>query len=96
MKNTWDDPKVPAYRGINLTWLDSEAPNGGLRFEVQVHTADSLAASDAEHVLYEIQRSPNSTAEEAAAAKLQSDLIFGNVPFPDGAKSLTFDHLNKL
>lgn len=76
--------------------LDPGAPGGGLRFEVQLHTLDSLSAKELEHHWYEIKRSPNSTPEEAAAAQAQSDLLFGDVPFPDGAEAINLEYLQKL
>jgi hypothetical protein len=94
VKNFWaKNPKEKEYRGINLTMGD---PGSGLQFEFQVHTEASFFAKQLEHPWFEVKRTPGATAEEIEEAKEMSKLLFGDVPFPDGAEALTPDMLNKI
>jgi len=83
LKNFWmRNADVEKYRGINTTWWDETTKQ---TFEFQLHTADSLAAKEAEHLWYDWQRLPNVPQIELDYAAAQSRQIFGSVSFPDGA-----------
>ncbi|MEV6240390.1 hypothetical protein [Lentzea sp. NPDC051838] len=71
------------YRGVNSTWRD---PDSGQLFEFQFHTEHSLRAKEFEHPWYELHRVPGVDPLEAAFAKAQAALIFGDVPFPEWAQ----------
>jgi hypothetical protein len=79
-----DDPgcwKVPdVYRGRNLTFLTPD----GVRFEVQVHTGDSLSAAEQTHRIYEEQRLPTTAPERRAELEALQAEVFNSVPIPDG------------
>jgi hypothetical protein len=57
LKNLWSDEQ---YKGINSQWRRSET---GLRFEVQFHTQESLAAKELTHEAYERMRASAPAAE---------------------------------
>ena len=57
LKNLWTDNQ---YKGVNSQW---RRPETGLRFEVQFHTPESLAAKELTHKAYERIRSPASPEE---------------------------------
>jgi hypothetical protein len=83
VKNSWAKNRYEdAYRGINTVWRD---PATGQVFEFQFHTEKSVAAKQFEHPWYELQRVPGVDPLEVAFAKAQAELIFGEVPFPNGA-----------
>jgi hypothetical protein len=58
LKNLWSEEQ---YKGINSQWRNSET---GLRFEVQFHTPESLAAKQLTHKAYERLRSSEITQAE--------------------------------
>ena len=57
LKNLWADAQ---YKGINSQWRERQT---GLRFEVQFHTEESLAAKELTHKAYERIRGLVSSAE---------------------------------
>jgi hypothetical protein len=57
LKNLWTDDQ---YKGVNSQW---RRPETGLRFEVQFHTPESLAAKELTHKAYERIRSAVSPEE---------------------------------
>ena len=57
LKNLWTDDQ---YKGVNSQW---RRPETGLRFEVQFHTTESLAAKELTHKAYERIRSAVSPEE---------------------------------
>jgi hypothetical protein len=58
LKNLWSEEQ---YKGINSQWRN---PETGLRFEVQFHTPESLAAKQLTHRAYERLRSTGITQAE--------------------------------
>lgn len=68
------------YRGLNLTIKDPE----GRQFEVQLHTAASLQASEQSHGLYEEMRKLPHGNRRRAELQAQIDAIYALVPWPDG------------
>jgi hypothetical protein len=83
VKNSWlQNRYVDKYRGINTVWKDTKT---GQTFEFQFHTPKSLSAKTVEHPWYELQRVPGTTQLEIDHAIAQAELIYADVPFPDGA-----------
>ncbi|MGW4206616.1 hypothetical protein ACWEIJ_01390 [Lentzea sp. NPDC004789] len=83
VKNFWlKNQNNNKYRGINTTWRD---PQTKQLFEFQFHTDKSLSAKSFEHPWYELRRVPGTTDLEIAFSEAQAALIFGDVPFPEGA-----------
>ncbi|OBI89739.1 hypothetical protein [Mycobacterium sp. 1245805.9] len=74
----WNVPDV--YRGRNLAF---QTPDG-LKFEVQIHTADSLSAAEETHLLYEEQRLPTTSLQRREELESLQAEIFNNVPIPEG------------
>lgn len=70
------------YKGRNDTFVGSD----GVEFEVQFHTAASLAAAERTHVIYEEQRLTSTPAERKAELAALQDEIFAAVPAPDDVK----------
>jgi hypothetical protein len=58
LKNLWAEEQ---YKGINSQW---RSPETGLRFEMQFHTPESLAAKELTHEAYERLRSTQVTQVE--------------------------------
>jgi hypothetical protein len=83
-RNTWGGQ---GYQGINSFWRD---PHSRHLFQVQFHTPDSLAARDAASRLYERQRLPGISPDEAARLRQAQEEIFRRVPVPRGAADLRF------
>ena len=73
------------YKGINSTWRD---PVSGHVFEVQFHTPDSFHAKSVTHHLYDQQRLPTTSPEEAARLAEEQAEIFRKVPVPPGVEDL--------
>ncbi|MDB1086310.1 hypothetical protein PJ985_01820 [Streptomyces sp. ACA25] len=86
-KNTWDSA---GYKGINSTWRD---PVSGQIFEVQFHTPESFAAKMDGHALYEAERLPGVSPDDLAAIRAQQQDLFGQVPVPHDAGSLSLGPL---
>ncbi len=68
------------YRGLNLTLKDS----AGRMFEVQLHTPDSLRASEESHGLYEEMRKLPRRDPRKAVLEAQIAAVYASVPWPDG------------
>jgi len=69
------------YQGINVHLLSPE----GQQLELQMHTPQSFAIKQASHAVYEIRRSPQSTAAEKAEAVRLSLAYNAQVQVPQGA-----------
>ncbi|MCX5401966.1 ATP nucleotide 3'-pyrophosphokinase [Streptomyces sp. NBC_00102] len=82
--NTWGSAN--GYKGLNTGW---RAPRSGQLFEIQFHTPASKHAQEATHKLYEEQRLPSTSAARKQQLQREQDAIFGAVPVPSGAESLT-------
>ncbi|MEV6907040.1 hypothetical protein [Amycolatopsis sp. NPDC051071] len=83
LKNFWlRNHDNTRYRGINMTWRD---PATGQLFEFQFHTGKSFDAKQLTHFWYEVDRTPGVTQLESDFAAAQMGLIFGEVPYPNGA-----------
>ncbi|WP_432159544.1 ATP nucleotide 3'-pyrophosphokinase [Streptomyces sp. NRRL F-5630] len=82
--NTWG--RASGYKGLNTGW---RAPRSGQLFEVQFHTPASKHAQEATHTLYEEQRLPSTSPERKRELQREQDALFGAVPVPQGAESLT-------
>ena len=69
LKNLWADEQ---YKGINSQW---RRPETGLRFEMQFHTVESLAAKELTHKAYErIRTSGVSATERGELESFQSEV----------------------
>ena len=65
LKNLWSEEQ---YKGINSQW---RRPETGLRFEIQFHTGESLAAKELTHEAYERIRGEASPAEREELRQFQ-------------------------
>lgn len=74
-KNTWERN---GYKGINIKM---ESPEG-VKFELQLHTYESLDAKEEAHKLYEERRLPNTSEERKLELDIQMDKIFNSIPIP--------------
>jgi hypothetical protein len=83
-KNSWAD-ESKAYQGINSSWM---VPEWGQRFEVQMHTPASWKAKQESHPAYEIAEAPSSSPEDRAAALVEQDRIFSQVPIPSDIRDI--------
>ncbi|MBB3041211.1 phage minor head protein [Nocardioides soli] len=68
------------YRGVNLA---VRAPDGTV-FEVQLHTAASLRAAEAAHLIYEEQRRLPVGSKRWLELEAEMAKIFNSVPWPPG------------
>lgn len=84
-KNFWQAPS--GYRGYHAIF---QAPNGA-RFELQFHTARSLAVKEKSHLLYEIQRLPTTSAAERLRLQGEIDDLWATLKAPRGVKSIADD-----
>ncbi len=73
------------YRGRNETFAK---PDSEYEFEVQIHTAASLAAAEETHPMYERMRLWTTPDDEKAQLKQAQDEIFARVPPPDDVQWL--------
>lgn len=74
----WEVPN--AYRGRNLTFATPD----GMKFEVQVHTGDSLSAAEQTRGFYEEERLRTTSQERVAELRALKGDIFKLVAIPDG------------
>ncbi|MGW1072736.1 hypothetical protein [Streptomyces sp. NPDC002537] len=75
-RNSWEDP---LYKGFRAAW---QRADGGTRFEIRFHTAESYSVQSENHLLYDLYRSSRvrgdadgvdiSKAREQAAELVQS------------------------
>jgi hypothetical protein len=83
LKNKWaENQNNLRYRGINLALFDKDTNQV---FELQLHTEASLVAKTIEHSWYDLNRLPGGSEVVKQYVQAQSEVIFGKVPFPDGA-----------
>ena len=73
-------PGAGTWKAVYAGRNDTFAGPDGVEFEVQFHTAESLAATQRNHDLYNISR--RSDTPPAARAELQAEQR-ANVPLPD-------------
>lgn len=73
-----------AYKGLHII---CKSPSGNTA-EVQVHSADSLAAKEAAHKHYEIYRDDSRSKKERDKAKAECVRIFSTVGTPPGLDSV--------
>ena len=80
LRNTWKTfTKLAPYRGVNTIFLSPD----GIPFELQFHTAESLATKEAEHPMYEIIRNPRTSEEEKEALAEESYQKYVDMTEPD-------------
>lgn len=72
------------YRGANNTYLGP----GGLEFEVQVHTTDSLTAATVNHPKYEEERGPRTSRARRSRLRSEQQQTWNAVPVPAGTPLL--------
>lgn len=73
------------YKGLNLTVVTP----GGFHFEVQLHTAASLAAAERTHRVYAEQRDlPRGSRRWRELERIQQQ-VWGAVPTPPGRRELS-------
>jgi hypothetical protein len=82
LKNLWDDDQ---YKGINSQW---RRPETGLRFEMQFHTPESLAAKELTHKAYERIRSSQVTSAERAELEDYQRRVNALIASPPGVSGL--------
>jgi len=82
LKNLWPEEQ---YKGINSQWRN---PETGLRFEVQFHTPESLAAKQLTHKAYERLRSTGITQAERDELAEYQRRAYVAVPIPPGSASI--------
>ena len=80
--NTWDNEE---YKGVNTRWRDSE---GGLIFEVQVHTYESLDAKEQTHKAYERINDTRTPVEEVESLRAYQKHVSAQVPQPQGWQNI--------
>lgn len=81
-KNTWE--KGSPYKGINASF---KSPDGQV-FELQFHTAQSLATKQATHELYEEFRlSTTSSSRKAELSSIMAEISDG-IPTPNGVDKI--------
>ena len=66
------------YLGRNMAF---ESPSGQ-RFEVQIHTKDSLSAAEKTHLLYEKKRDIDTPEDERQRLQVEMNKVFSKVPIP--------------
>ena len=66
------------YLGRNMAF---ESPDGQ-KFEVQIHTKDSLEAAEKTHPLYEKKRADDTPQPERDRLQVEMNKIFSKVPIP--------------
>lgn len=81
-KNFWNAPE--GYRGFHAILRDAT----GARYELQFHTAESLAVKEQSHVLYEIQRQDTTSPAEKKSLQDRIDALWRPLLFPPGVKGL--------
>ncbi len=67
------------HQGRNDTFRTAD----GFEFEVQFHTAASLAATEETHSLYGVMRLAATPMEEKAQLRIRQNAVFDRVPAPD-------------
>lgn len=75
VKDSWD---IPGYKGVNC-----KLKKDGVKFELQIHTPESLEAKEKAHVLYEQQRLLNERDPVAIELSEKMRKIFDAVPKVD-------------
>jgi hypothetical protein len=73
------------YMGVHAVSI------GGIGFEVQYHTVESLAVKDRTHVLYEIVRDPSASLDARRQAFDQMASIYATVTIPEGIDAIEVD-----
>jgi hypothetical protein len=73
-----------SYKGIHL---DVVSPQGQ-RFELQIHSPDSMAVKNATHKMYEEARNVNTTPERAKQLTDQMRAMWVNLPMPKDIETL--------
>jgi hypothetical protein len=81
--DAWAEPERfgGGYRGINMTFRTAE----GLEFEVQVHTAESLAMVEETHPLLEEHRAAGTSRERREELNQEMRRLASKVATPPGA-----------
>jgi hypothetical protein len=77
VENKYLDPKSD-YKGIHIDFISPE----GQKFELQFHTAETLAVKEKMHKAYELERDVNSTSEIREAAKAEIKRIAAGMEWP--------------
>ena len=72
------------YKAVHL---NATSPSGQ-QFEIQVHSAETLAASRATHTLYEEWRKPETTAQRKAELYTQIKGTYDSLPLPKNIMNL--------
>ena len=80
VRNSWKTfTKNAPYRGVNAIFTSPD----GISFELQFHTAESLVTKEAEHPIYEIRRSPQTSEKEREELTEKSYKMFAEMTEPD-------------
>jgi hypothetical protein len=82
LKNLWEKEQ---YKGINSQW---RSPDTGLRFEIQFHTPESLAAKELTHGAYERLRCSGISQAERAELEAYQKQVNELVATPPGAAEI--------
>lgn len=76
--------KEGRYKAIHL----DIASVSGIRFEMQIHSPETLAANRATHVMYEEWRKPETAPERKAQLYGEIKAVYDSLPQPKGIMSL--------
>jgi hypothetical protein len=82
VRNSWPDAE---YKGVNSRWRVSE---NGQVFEVQFHTAASLAAKEVTHWAYEKIRSPETSKEQRNDLQEYQRQVAAEIRIPPNADEI--------
>lgn len=77
VKNFWENHDNP-YQGVNVQVTSPD----GLQWELQFHTAGSLATKERAHLLFEKQRMLPKNDPQRDVLGRQSEALFGGIPVP--------------
>lgn len=82
LENTWISDR--AYKGINIDVISPE----GQKFELQIHSKESMEVKNACHILYEKQRQYPKTSVEYKHLEEQMKEISNKIPIPSGIDAI--------
>jgi len=85
IKNFYNDDPQNSYRGINCVFRDTTTNQ---KFEVQFHTPESSAMTEAVHPIYEATRVLDKGSQEYADGQAKMIAMWQTVPTPSGLEGI--------
>lgn len=82
--NKWTDPNSESYRAVHMTF---ESPDGE-KFEVQVHSSESMEVKEKSHKFYEKARKYPKGSQEYEKNMAESKRCWKEIEPPDGIETL--------